>query len=180
MKTSDTKLFLLPMMLFLAFSSLSEANPSVCYAPSAQQAAQYSFIQLAQKAIFKKNDDSSYTLTLKRIAPYVTYYSDRPNRTSQSMPLTKFISLWNTKGAKGFQGNPPNADIHGIKFSLFSNHQQYNFLLELSNPQYDETFKTLTYTAKPLQNSTVPTTQSDIVYDVTLFIDGVSMADESL
>jgi hypothetical protein len=168
MKTSDSKILLLPMMLFLAFSSLSEANPARYSAPSAKPFS-YSFIQSAQKAIFKKNTDTSYTLVLKRIAPYVTYFSDKPNRKTNAMSLAKFMTLFETKNSN----NPLNADLHGTKFSFFSNNHQYNFVFELSNPQYDETFKTLSYTAKLLQGSTVPTKDSDIMYDVTLFIDNI-------
>ena len=168
MKTSETKILLLPMMLFLAFSSLSEANPALCYAPSAKQSS-YSFIQSAQKAIFKKNTDTSYTLVLKRIAPYVTYFSDKPNRKTEAMSLAKFVTLFETKNTD----NPLNADLHGTKFSFFSSSHQYNFVFELSNPQYDETFKTLSYSAKLSEGSPIPTKDSDIMYDVTLFIDNI-------
>ena len=174
MKTSDTKILLLPLILFLAFSSFSQANPALCYAPTAKPIS-YSFIQSAQKATLKQNDDASYTLILKRIAPYVTYFSETEKRKTEAMSLAKFVALFEAQNTNGFENALLNAEMHGTKFSFYSQNHQYNFVFELSNPHYDETFKTLSYTAKPLTGSPLPTTNSDVMHDVTLFIDNVSL-----
>ncbi|MDX2165018.1 MAG: hypothetical protein SFW07_06355 [Gammaproteobacteria bacterium] len=126
------------------------------------------FVQTAPEAtITKSAEPHTYQLTLKNIANYATYFSDRPSRTSNVMTLQSFLESWN----KGFLKDAPNASISGVV-----NDKLVNFPAELTQPSYDAAKKTLTYIVHPLEGkeSTIP--HNLRMSDVSLFIDPLCLS----
>ncbi len=172
-KTLVTILLLASLALPCAPLSAGERNQP--NAAKKQNTQDFLFVQSAQKAIIKRNEDKTYTLTLKQVAPYITYFSNRPERIVKSMPLTDFLELWQARGEQGFKGNPPNVAVNGVQIKVFSPNEQLSFVVELSDPHYNQRTKTLTYTAKLLPHSPNPLPTDELLHDITLFIDDVCL-----
>ncbi|WP_419419828.1 hypothetical protein ACNVED_00550 [Legionella sp. D16C41] len=93
------------------------------------------FLQHANKGELIKNKDSSYSLTLREVPAYVSYFTDKPKRKAGILPLVQFITLLADKDLKNhFSAISPNAAIAMIANSG----QQQNFTALLSKPHYIE------------------------------------------
>lgn len=131
------------------------------------------FVQTASDAEIKavSNQTNTYELTLKKISPYVTYFSNRPTRVSGAMSSYKFSQNWQ----KAFKNDVPNADLVGVENSFV--HRKYlNYSIELSNMQYDAAKQTFHYTVHvlPGNNKSLPTKLK--LHNAALFIDGVCLS----
>ena len=62
------------------------------------------------------------------------------------------------------------------QIGFYSDHKLINFVVELTDPHYDAKSKTLTYIAKPLKGSEIPTINSLTLHHVYLFIDDVCLS----
>jgi len=104
----------------------------------------YTFLQEGTGGSFvKDNSGGNYTLTINDVVPYTIYFSDRPARMAGFAPMDKFLN--------GFcfnKSNPPNAAVW-LKEGKKDNNM---VIVELTSPNYDKANKTLTYTAKILDN----------------------------
>ena len=105
----------------------------------------YSFIQEGTNGTFVKDGSGNYTLTITGVIPYTIYFSDRPARDAGMSPMKDFLKNF-CFGSR----NPPNAMV-----MLKDEAKDHDMIVvELTSPKYDETNKTLKYTAKVLDNYT--------------------------
>lgn len=101
------------------------------------------FLQEGSSGSFVNDSSGNYTLTMNDVVPYTVFFADRPARDVGLAPMDKIL--------KGFNfgiNNPPNAAI----ILPDENETSDMIVVELTNPQYSNTTKTLTYTAKQLKN----------------------------
>ena len=130
------------------------------------------FVQTAHAGKITQASKNNYRVVLKDVSPYVTYFSDRPNRITGVMPLQKFLKVWD-KGSDSLSIDHPNVGIQAILDATEpqQNNQMITSILTLSNPRYDAENKTLTYDAKTLnKNESIPNQQLKYV---ALFIDNL-------
>ena len=97
------------------------------------------------------------TLTLNDIST-VIYFSDRPSRIAGNITLEAFVEKWD-KGTNSFEVDPPNAVL-----SIFSEKENKNVVVELSNPKVEG--KTITFSYKVLKDNAPKTFE-----EASLFID---------
>ena len=131
-------------------------------------------VQSAHGADLRYNKSTNtYIITLKKVAPFVTYFSERPDRNAGSISIDKFLELWQKPVENNFSANPPNADLHATE--LMSSKEAINLAVELSDPVYDPKSHTLSYTAKPL-NGTTYLPEKAKLHHILLFIDDVCLS----
>lgn len=136
----------------------------------------YLFVQTAKTAQLRAvpNQPGVYVLTLTKANPYITYFTDRPNRDSGLMTAAKFAQQWQM-GNNSFSKNAPNADISAIQHKVNGLHvTPLNFPVELLKLSYNSNTGDFTYVIHALpQNAktaaTIPQT-ADLRY-TALFID---------
>lgn len=157
---------------------------------SANKNVNYFLIQSAAKGSIQiqKNAGNTYTIVLHHISPYLSYFSDRPNRSAGQITLQKYLELWSKKGVAGYKNNPPNAILHAMvsassqssqpsQGAEAANHEPNYYAFEISEPKYDSAAQTLSYVAKPLNggnNGKLP--EAAELNHVTLFIDDVCLS----
>ncbi len=134
----------------------------------------YLFIQLASEGILKplKNSPSMYQLKLIGVQPYVTYFTDRPNRITGLLATTKFLRIWKENFNNNFRQDAPNVGVSGIKFHGIFRKQDVDFVLVLSQPFYNAKNNTMTYLATALTNNKKALPIKPITFgNVALFFD---------
>ncbi len=138
---------------------------------------EYLFVESADKATIKiiPGKDKTYTIVLKNIDPFVTYFSDRPIRDAGELSIEKFIEMWHHKNVNSFRENPPNAVLHAKKGGFFSDVQVFNFAIIVTEPYYDKKSGTLSFTAKPLPGNVDSLPESETFHHVSIFIDSVCL-----
>jgi FtsP/CotA-like multicopper oxidase with cupredoxin domain len=122
---------------------------------SATNNVSFLFVQSAGKATLKfvNGQVGTYQLTLQKVHPYITYFSDRPYRKIGLITLQQYLNMWQT-GPDSFQKNPPNADISAIRHEgLLDKHVAVNFPVQLVGVSYDPKAQTFTYTIRALPGS---------------------------
>jgi len=100
------------------------------------------FIQEGSSGNFVNDSSGNYTLTMNNVVPYTMFFADRPGRDAGFAPMDKFL--------KGFNfgiNNPPNAAI----ILPDENDTSDMMVVELTNPKYNNTSRTLTYNARQLK-----------------------------
>ena len=105
--------------------------------------ATYIFLQQGSNGSFVNDSAGNYTLTMTDVVPYTVYFADRPSRDTGFVPMDKFLN--------GFDfgvHNPPNAAI----ILPDENETSDMVVVELTNPKYNNTTRTLTYNVKQLKN----------------------------
>jgi hypothetical protein len=100
------------------------------------------FIQEASSGSFVDDRTGNYTLTLNDVVPFTVFFADRPARDVGFAPMDKFL-----KGFSFGASNPPNAAL----ILSEENETSDMVIVELTNPQYNNTTGTLTYNAKLLK-----------------------------
>jgi hypothetical protein len=106
------------------------------------QTKTFVFIQEGESGTLVSDGSGNYTLTMFDVVPYTIFLSDRPAREVGLTPIDKFLSGFNFG-----LNNPPNAAI----ILSEENETSDTALVELTNPQYNNTTRTLTYTATLLK-----------------------------
>jgi hypothetical protein len=101
------------------------------------------FLQEGFSGSFVNDSLGNYTLTMNDVVPYTIFFADRPARDVGFAPMDKFL-----KGFTFGVHNPPNAAI----ILPDENETSDMVIVELTNPQYNNTTRTLTYNAKQLKN----------------------------
>jgi hypothetical protein len=96
-----------------------------------------------------------YTVTLSDVSPYITYFSERPNRKEGVATMQNFISAWSV-GSNSFKDNPPNGILTGAMINQNTNQNDTYQILILESPQYNAQASTLTFTARPLGTNALP------------------------
>lgn len=90
----------------------------------------------------KSGDPDTYTLTLSGGPDQTIYFSDRPERIVGTMPMQDFLD-----GLGFTPENPPNAAL-----VTQTDEGQDVLVIELMNPEWDESTATLTYDARVLED----------------------------
>jgi hypothetical protein len=120
------------------------------------------FIQEGAGGSFVNDGSGNYTLTMTDVVPYTIFFADRPARDVGLAPMDKFL-----KGFNFGASNPPNAAI----ILPDENETSDMVVVELTNPQYNNTTKTLTYNARQLK---------EYSFDSVWFQDQLSKVDASI
>jgi len=103
---------------------------------------EYLSIQTAQSGAISQVNGSAYTLELNDVANRTIMFSDRPDRIVESVSTTDFVGNW-IAGQDSFSADEPNDAL------IVENTQTGNLetvVIESSNPVYNMTSNTLTYT----------------------------------
>lgn len=135
-----------------------------------------SFVQTSQLVSLSvlDADASMYKMTLTKVNPTVTYFSDRPNRVIGQLGVNNYLSLWQ-KGRNSFNKDLPNAVLSST-VKVNDKWESINVVMELSNPHYHPHTQSFTYTVHVLSSdSTIPLNQLHYQFG-TLFIDQVCLS----
>lgn len=100
------------------------------------------FIQEGSNGTFVKDKTGNYALTMNYVVSYTMFMADRPARDVGLVPMDEFL--------KGFNfgiSNPPNAAI----ILPYEKNVLDMIVAELTDPQYNNSTHTVTYTAKQLK-----------------------------
>lgn len=138
------------------FAQTPAATPAPAAGPDAPFAMPPADWLLVQTATSVSYDGK--VLTLKGVSPGTIMFSDRPQRMTANILTQALVDEWN-KGKRGFEKDPPNANL-----STLVNGKEQNTIVELTNPKLAG--DTLTYDARLLDGA--PPTASGAA---TLFID---------
>lgn len=106
------------------------------------QTETFAFIQEGSGGSFVNDSSGNYTLTMTDVVPYTIFFADRPARDVGFAPMDEFL-----KGFNFGAGNPPNAAL----ILPEENETSDQVIVELTDPQYNNATRTLTYTAGMLQ-----------------------------
>ena len=120
------------------------------------------FIQQGTGGSFVNDGSGNYTLTMTDVVPYTIYFADRPARDVGLAPMDKFL-----KGFDFGASNPPNAAL----ILPEENETSDMVIVELTNPQYNNTTGTLTYKARQLK---------EYSFESVWFQDQISKVDSSI
>lgn len=172
--------YVLVSALFVLAGTAAAATNEATATPAAtvNKNANYLFIQGAKSAELQPADATTgtYTLTLTGVRPYVTYFSDRPNRISGLLKTEKFMGEWTKDGKSSFLKDAPNVGLEGTKMHGIIGTEDKSVILVLSNPTYDSKKDTATYTAKLLENGKAIMSNKPIkLKNVELFFDSLNM-----
>lgn len=116
-------------------------NDTVNAVASADQPATFIFIQEGSGGSFMNDGSGNHTLTITEVVPYTVFFADRPARDVGFAPMDKFLN-----GFSFGANNPPNAAI----ILPDENETSDMIMVELTKPEYNNTTRTLTYTARQL------------------------------
>lgn len=124
------------------------------------------FIQVANSGqlIPQQNQPNTYTLILKEVDRFTSYFADRPSRVTGLIPTQDFITCWQQQ--RDIQQTPPNVAIE----TTDKDGNRINRVFVLSHPIYDKKHRQMTYTAKLTDNHGVAIEKTSLGYTV-LFID---------
>ena len=127
------------------------------------------FVLTAKNAVIKATKTGSYTLTFFGVNPFITFFTNRPNRNPGLAPVANFIKAWDV-GSNNFKSNPPNALITAVKINNLENSNQQFYLFTLTSPRYNIKQEAMQFTAQPLAQQKI--IFKDIRFDnVTMVID---------
>jgi hypothetical protein len=97
------------------------------------------FVQEGDGGSFVKDESGNYTLTITGMIPYTVYFTDRPARNAGIVEMETFL-----EGFSFDPNDPPNALV-----AIREGEEERDMIVvELTDPQYDNTTDTLTYRAK--------------------------------
>ena len=133
-----------------------------------QSTLSYAFIQTAKIALIqpKLGHPDQYEIRLEKTSPFITYFSDRPNRVTGVMSLDQFLSAWN-KGIDSFKVDPPNVTVSG------ENEKDSNlfFILEFTHPQFSKKSNQMTYDIKFISPHPQLSKKPIVLHNPILFFD---------
>jgi len=86
---------------------LSAVFVNSSYAEVDKDAVSFMLVQNAERVSFDKENG---TMTLKGIAPSMTFFADRPERAAGHVPTSHFVIMW-SEGQDSFKADPPNANL---------------------------------------------------------------------
>ena len=136
----------------------------------------YLFVQNAKHATLSavKGQANTYTLTLLDANPFVSYFSDRPNRVTGLMSVTDYIQKYWQTGSNSFAKDQPNASLEGVNVHLLGKDNVSDYTVELSNPVYNAKADSMTYTIHALNGSNALPNNASFDYSA-VFIDNYCM-----
>ncbi|MEX0999427.1 MAG: hypothetical protein WD000_05635 [Thermodesulfobacteriota bacterium] len=110
------------------------------FAEVEEGATSFLFVQSAEGVSFDKEKG---TMTLKGVAPSMTFFADRPERAAGHVPTSHFVKMW-SEGQDSFKADPPNANLS----ILGDKEGATNIVVEIMNPQFKD--GNITYDVKVL------------------------------
>lgn len=164
---------LLIVIFFAGFTLSLGASESA--SPPAQaktsDKVKYFFTQTARYATLEKHSDKPdwYSLVLHDIQPETLWFSDRPLRHSGVISIHDFIKQWD-QGAMSFAAVNPNANLVAV-IDKEGIRTQTQGVFVLSEPQYDEATRNLSYKVFSLHKPFHEAFKSGQLHHVALFID---------
>lgn len=128
------------------------------------------FVQTAQSAKLYPiaGKANYYNLTLYNVNPYITYFTNRPNRVTGVVPLSNFLKAWNV-GTNSFAEDNPNAVLTAATINGNINNNLVPVVIQLSSPQYSPAQSTLSFIITPIGSTQFVLPQLDYTY-LTLVI----------
>lgn len=110
-------------------------------APAAAEGGGLLMVHEAGRArLVARGGDGEYRLTLRDPSPFVTVFSDRPERRAYRVDAERFVDSW---AAYGFEEDPPNAALEAADAPP----GQDLMIVELSDPELTDSGR-ITYTAR--------------------------------
>lgn len=97
----------------------------------------------------------SYELKLMGVDANVVYFTNKPRRIVGSMTTAFFLKRWVKPPPRDFISNPPNALVTYVG----EGSRQTNFIVQLTQPIYNEQTHALSFVIKPLQTSQIMPSQ---------------------
>lgn len=159
---------------FADTQATTPAQPSK-HKPAKTQKASLLFVLAAPQAKVTVQGNQA-TLTLSPIQ-HAMYFTDRPMRKSGGIPIEKFVNnIWNHGGKDSLRADSPNGALVAAVDTETENYHNDTFLV-LSNPQYDKSTQTISFTAQSL-NKKVPIT-AETLKETVLFVDDYSCTDNN-
>ena len=143
---------------------------------SSTQHTNYLYVQTARAATLKpvNYQQHTFTLVLKGVSSYVSYFSDRPKRESGILATQSFLMAWQQPGKNSFKQSPPNASVTGIMLKNLPEFKNTSIIVELRNPRYEQKKHLLTFdvtvlssNAKTILNKTIT------LHDAVIFFDDI-------
>lgn len=154
--------------LIISFLTISFASAQT----QSKAEINFLFLQVAKSGILQKQaDGKTYLLTLHQVDPYITYFSEAPNRITGFKPIADVSNI--------IQAGDRQAHTTGLNSALIAmtKNNSLQYILNISKPHYDAKQHTLTYIATLLpdeKNSSLP---DHITFNhPALFIDRVCVS----
>lgn len=124
------------------------------------------FVMTAAQGAIKPVAERQYEVTLSKVNPRVIQFTDAPLKQASRIDTMAFLKFWEKNKAK----LQPNVAVEGL---VLQNGQllEHNYIMTLTNPQYNQQLKTLTYQGKLLGNEKLAKLAQ--LSDITLFIDDI-------
>lgn len=162
--------FLIGLCVALNSFALAENTSDKTSIKTETPAISLQFVQTASAGILKRTSTNSnqYYLTLYRINPYISYFSERPEHINGVVPFENFINAWPV-GENNYNDNPPNAVITAAKINNENNISSQYFLVSLSQPSFDSKTMSAQYLVTPIGSQRILINEIKLDY-VTLFI----------
>ncbi|MEM7008266.1 MAG: hypothetical protein AAF462_03950 [Thermodesulfobacteriota bacterium] len=126
---------ILSMVLVLSVVFINDS-----FAEVDKDAVSFMFVQSAQGVSFDKENG---TMTMKGVAPSMTFFADRPQRAAGHVPTSHFLKIWD-EGKDSFAADPPNANLS----ILGDKEGATNIVVELMDPEFAD--GNITYKVKVL------------------------------
>jgi hypothetical protein len=163
--------FLIPILVMIVyFISLPFAAHHQSTASS--MPVSYAFVQTAKLARIQASseNETQFQLILEETSPFVTYFSDRPNRITGAIPLDEFLNFWH-HGVDSFQADPPNVSVSGQIHIRSQKERNLFFIFELAHPNYVKESRKMIYDIQLLSPSPLLHEKTILLHDPILFFD---------
>ncbi|MFN0065448.1 MAG: hypothetical protein ACKVOH_04345 [Chlamydiales bacterium] len=165
-----------PFILLIPFIAILGCTANAI--PQEKKQVEHLYVLHAREGKISSTNTGGGEITLFEVDPSVVFFTDPPAAKAGTLPLTRFVQAWETR--KKFDFSPPKASFVHIgekEKHSFSKMQDLSFTevpLNLSNPRYNATEKTLRFTI----NDFKPEMETKKLQEVTLFLDSGKVDDE--
>lgn len=169
------KSFVLLMTMFISGSVF--ANGAMTTTPSEKLApVNVSYVQSSAYSEVRPVDMKKgvYQLVINDVSPYVSYFSDRPNRIVGQLPMSAFLKQWG-QGEHSFSLDAPNGILSGVQRTATGKHVPMNVVMVLSQPVYQASKQTMTYQVQILKDAPKSSDGSIMLHNATLIIDNACL-----
>ena len=119
----------MPTFLFVVLAGAIGLNLIALTSAVAQDEEYPVVLLFVQNAHGITYDADTGKMTLLRVSPVVTFFSDRPNRVAGHVRQSSFVDAWD-EGKDSFEEDPPNASL-----SILDEDDIKSVIVELLNPR---------------------------------------------
>lgn len=172
------KLFTLFFCFLVGAASLKLEGATHPKALSDQMTSKTLFIQDASTASLKMDphNPSQFILTLKGIQPRVIYMTWDSQHLAGVLELNEFLSIWNEN-----ELSSPHSIVRGyLSFKLNNNASPQTDTFLLTNPLYNRSTNSLTFSASPILNNDNLANKTERFKNIVLVFDGLSLSKHRL